>query len=87
MSVLGYWHIANECEYNTNGVIMDIFCGSDMEVTLYGRIRSYHACVMLMDDDIREKLANMECFEYGQDFLNAYCREHFQKYNQIFTLD
>ena len=57
-----------------------------MLVFLRGYSVDFNACVQLMDDEIREKL-NREiegCTE--QEFLNAYCEEHEEKYGEEFEV-
>lgn len=58
-----------------------------MLVMLNGREVDYGACVMLMDDDIREEL-HMEmspCTE--QEFLDAYIERHAEKFDgEIFEI-
>ena len=52
-----------------------------------GRKIDYDAAVQLMDDEIREDL-NMEiapCTE--QEFFDAYCKRHLEKYGEEFTID
>lgn len=57
-----------------------------MLVFLRGYSVDFNACVQLMDDEIREKL-NREiggCTE--QEFLDAYCKEHEEKYGEEFEV-
>ena len=57
-----------------------------MLVFLRGYSVDFNACVQLMEDEIREKL-HMEiggCTE--QEFLNAYCKEHEEKYGKEFEI-
>ena len=57
-----------------------------MLVFLRGYSVDFNACVQLMDDEIREKL-NKEiggCTE--QEFFNAYCEEHEEKYGEEFEV-
>lgn len=57
-----------------------------MLVFLRGYSVDFDACVQLMDDEIREEL-NREiggCTE--QEFLDAYCEEHEEKYGEEFEV-
>lgn len=58
-----------------------------MMVLLNGHEVDFDACVNLMDDDIREEL-HMEmagsCTE--QEFLDAYCEAHSNKYGEEFQI-
>ena len=58
-----------------------------MKVMLNGHEVDFNACVNLMDDDIREAL-HMEmagsCTE--QEFLDAYCEAHSNKYGEEFCI-
>lgn len=57
-----------------------------MLVFLRGYSVDFNACVQLMDDEIREKL-NKEIGGYTeQEFLNAYCDEHEEKYGEEFEV-
>ena len=40
---------------------------------------------MLMDDEIREQLHGTG-IENGQEFYNAYCEKHYEKYNEEFEI-
>ena len=56
------------------------------KVILNGIELSMDAVVALMDDDIREEL-HMEiapCTE--QEFVDAYCVKHFEKYGEDYTV-
>lgn len=57
-----------------------------MLVFLRGYSVDFDACVQLMDDGIREKLHRKigGCTE--QEFLNAYCKEHEEKYGEEFEI-
>ena len=58
-----------------------------MKVMLNGHKVDFNACVNLMDDDIREALhmeMSGECTE--QEFLDAYCEEHSNKYGEEFCI-
>lgn len=55
-------------------------------VLLNGKECDYDACVNMMDDDLREKL-HMElapCSE--QEFLDAYCKRHKEKFGAEFEI-
>lgn len=57
-----------------------------MLVFLRGYSVDFDACIQLMDDEIRDEL-NREiggCTE--QEFLNAYCEEHEEKYGEEFEV-
>lgn len=57
-----------------------------MLVFLRGYSVDFDECVQYMDDEIREKL-HMEiggCTE--QEFLDAYCEEHEEKYGEEFEV-
>ena len=45
----------------------------------------FEAAVMLMDDEIREQLHGTG-IEDEQDFYNAYCEKHYEKYNEEFEI-
>ena len=45
----------------------------------------FEAAVMLMDDEIREQLHGMG-IEDEQEFYNAYCEKHYEKYNEEFEI-
>lgn len=51
---------------------------------------SFDACVELMDDDTREKVHSSIDFSSGepteQEFLDAYCKAHFEKYGEQFCI-
>lgn len=51
---------------------------------------SFDACVEMMDDDTREKVHSTIDFSLGgpteQEFLNAYCKAHFEKYGEQFCV-
>jgi len=46
---------------------------------------SFDACVALMDDDIREEI-HAEGIEDEQEFLDAYCDRHLEKYGEEFQI-
>lgn len=50
----------------------------------------FDVCVEMMDDDIREQVHSSIDFSLGepteQDFLNAYCKAHFEKYGEQFCI-
>ena len=41
----------------------------------------FEAAVMLMDDEIREQI-HAKGIEDEQEFYNAYCEKHYEKYNE-----
>ena len=43
------------------------------------------AAVMLMDDEIREQL-HAKGIEGEQEFYDAYCEKHYEKYNEEFEI-
>ena len=45
----------------------------------------FEAAVMLMDDEIREQLHGTG-IEDEQEFYNAYCEKHYEKYNEEFEI-
>lgn len=45
----------------------------------------FEAAVMLMDDEIREQLHGTG-IEDEQEFYNAYCEKHYDKYNEKFEI-
>ena len=45
----------------------------------------FEAAVMLMDDEIREQLHG-KGIEDEQEFYNAYCEKHYEKYNEEFEI-
>ena len=57
-----------------------------MLVFLRGYSVDFNACVQLMDNEIREKLHGKigGCTE--QEFLDAYCEEHEEKYGKEFEI-
>lgn len=57
-----------------------------MLVLLRGYSVDFNVCVQLMDDEIREKLHREigGCTE--QEFLDAYCEEHAEKYGEEFEV-
>lgn len=46
----------------------------------------YEAAVMLMDDDIREKLHEEITPCTDQEFFDAYCKAHEEKYGEEFSV-
>lgn len=56
-------------------------------VNLNGQEISYAAAEALMDDDIREELHRelAPCSE--EEFLEAYCKAHKEKYGEEFRVD
>lgn len=46
---------------------------------------SFESCVSLMDDDIREEI-HAEGIEDEQEFLDAYCDRHMEKYGEEFQI-
>ena len=56
-------------------------------VNLNGQEISYAAAEALMDDDIREEL-HRELAPCGEEeFLEAYCKAHKEKYGEEFRVD
>lgn len=56
------------------------------KVILNGHECDYDACVNMMDDEIREDLhAEMAPCE-DQEFLDAYCKRHFDKFGTDFEI-
>lgn len=58
-----------------------------MKVMLNNHEQDFDACIILMDDEICEELhARMagECTE--QEFLDAYCEKHLEKYGKEFCI-
>lgn len=51
---------------------------------------SFDACVEMMDDEIREEVHASIDFSLGepteQEFLDAYCKAHFDKYGVEFCV-
>lgn len=51
---------------------------------------SFDACVEMMDDELRENIHSSIDFSLGepteQEFLNAYCKAHFEKYGEQFCI-
>ena len=52
----------------------------------YGTEIDYEAAVMLMDDDIREKIHSDLAPCTDQEFFDAYCKAHEEKYGEDFEL-
>lgn len=46
----------------------------------------YEAAVMMMDDDIREKLHHEIAPCTDQEFFDAYCKAHEEKYGEEFSV-
>lgn len=55
-------------------------------VELNGSMVDYEACVVFMDDDIREELHMKLAPCTDQEFLDAYIDEHFKKYGVDFVI-
>lgn len=55
-------------------------------VLLNGREVNYEVCVNLMDDEIREELHRKMAPCGDQEFLDAYCKAHKEKYGKEFTI-
>lgn len=55
-------------------------------VLLNGREVNYEVCVNLMDDEIREELHRKMSPCGDQEFLDAYCKAHKEKYGKEFTI-
>lgn len=57
-----------------------------MLVFLRGYSVDFNACVQLMDDEIRDRLSREigGCTE--QEFLDAYCKKHEEKYGEEFEV-
>lgn len=47
-----------------------------------GKVLNFDAAVNLMDDEIREKLANSQDWQSEQEFFSAYEKEHGEKYGE-----
>lgn len=56
------------------------------KVTLNGRTVDYAAAVNLMDDDIREAVHADLAPCSDQEFLDEYCKRHYEKYHEEFTI-
>ena len=48
--------------------------------------QDFDAAVALMDDDIREELHRELAPCTDLDFLREYCRRHYEKYGEIFSI-
>ena len=66
---------------------------TDCKVVLDGHKVSYHACLELMDDDLREEICNNahrifdSKTDYSpQEFLEEYILKHKGKYKQNFSI-
>lgn len=57
-----------------------------MKVILNGSEVHYNACVALMDDEIRERLHFEMVPCSAQEFLDAYCKEHEEKFGEDFQI-
>ena len=55
-------------------------------VILNGHSVDYDACVMAMDEDIREQVHRRLGVCTAQEFLDAYIIEHKAKFNEDFTI-
>ncbi len=57
-----------------------------MKINLNGTATDFNACVALMDDDLREEISAdlAPCTE--QEFINEYCKRHFEKYGADFEI-
>ena len=53
-------------------------------INAIGKTVDFYAAVMLMDDDIREALA-AQGLETEQEFFDAYCAAHLDKYGEEFA--
>ena len=57
-----------------------------MKVLLNGHEVDFDACVIRMDDELREEL-HMELDECSeQEFLDRYCEAHERKFNEEFSI-
>jgi hypothetical protein len=50
-----------------------------------GNTIDFEAAVMMMDDEIREEL-HAQGIEDEQEFYNAYCDKHYEKYGEDFEI-
>lgn len=55
------------------------------KVFLNGNEVFFIACVAFMDDDIREEI-HADGIEDEQEFLDAYCERHLEKYGEEFQI-
>lgn len=55
-------------------------------VILNGSEVDFEACVNLMDDEIREQLSAEMAPCEEQEFLDAYCKAHEEKYGEQFQI-
>lgn len=53
----------------------------------YGNVINFDVAVNLMDDEIRERLANDGSDRSEQEFFEAYAEEHLKKYGSEWELD
>ena len=53
---------------------------------IYGRDVDFDVAVMLMDDEIREKIHNENTNLSPQEFYDAYCQLHYDEYDEYFTI-
>lgn len=65
--------------------------GNNMGIVSLNNIEvNFEACVEMMDDEIREKVHSSIDFSLGepteQEFLDAYRKEHFEKYGEQFCI-
>ena len=58
----------------------------ETKVLLNNELVDFEACVMLMDDDLREEIHEdmAPCGE--QEFLDEYVRRHSEKFGEEFTI-
>ena len=62
------------------------YCDDDKVINMNGTEIYYNAAVELMDDEIREELANSGDYEDGQEFFTAYEKAHLEKYGEEWFL-
>lgn len=55
-------------------------------VQLNGKAVDFDACVVLMDDEIREDLHGDMAPCSNQEFLDAYVQRHLEKYGEEFAI-
>ena len=58
-----------------------------MVYNYYGILIPYAAAVELMDDDLREELHRKLAPCTDQEFFDAYCRAHYEKFGEEFELN
>jgi hypothetical protein len=56
------------------------------KVNLNEEIVDFDACVMLMDDELREEIHRDLAPCTDQEFLNEYVKRHQEKYNKDFQI-